>query len=39
MRLISLWFGLRTPVSRRAYAASGFHTRVLEHIRAASSAS
>jgi len=24
MRLLSLWFGLSTPVSRRAYAASGF---------------
>jgi hypothetical protein len=24
LNLLSLWFGLREPVSRRAYAASGF---------------
>src|SRR5688572_21694859 len=31
MRLISLWFGLEAPVSRRAYAASGFGLMALKY--------
>jgi hypothetical protein len=31
MRLIPLWFGLRAPVSRRAYAASGFGLMALKY--------
>ena len=31
MRLISLWFGLAAPVSRRAYAASGFGLMALKY--------
>jgi uncharacterized membrane protein YhaH (DUF805 family) len=31
MRLISLWFGLRAPVSRQAYAASGFGLMALKY--------
>jgi uncharacterized membrane protein YhaH (DUF805 family) len=32
VRLIPLWFGLREPVSRRAYAASGFGLMALKYV-------
>jgi ABC-type multidrug transport system permease subunit len=31
LRLISLWFGLRAPVSQRAYAMSGFGLMALKY--------